>query len=175
MTDEHQPVTARPRRRLQDHAPEVLVEGLTMALYISLSLLAVVIAMPTASSSTTAGDVASAILLTAAGLVLAHLVAFRLSARMVHGGQLPPEAPEIIVAQVIGGLAVAVIAAVPVLVLGAPYGGLVTEGAMLGIVALAGYSVARQAGLSRTRRLTYVAGVVLVTLAILAVKAAAGH
>lgn len=162
-------------RSLRDDAPEVLVEGYTMALYISLSLLAVVVAMPDAPGDEPPAEFARLILLTVAGLVLAHLVAFRLSARMVHGGRLPENSPEIIGAQAVGGLAVAVIAVVPVLVFGLALGGKVAEVLLLGIVALAGYSVAAQAGVSRTRRIAYVGGVILLTSIVLAVKAAAGH
>lgn len=146
-----------------------------MTLYVSLSLLAVVAAMPSTPSDEAVGELVKLLLLTCLGLVLAHLVAFRLSARMVHDCKLPPESPEIILAQVVGGLAVAVIAIVPVLLLGAGVGGTIAELLLLGIVALAGYTVARGAGLSRTRRLAYVGGVLVLTLVILAVKAAAGH
>jgi hypothetical protein len=161
------------RRRLRDHAPEVLVEGFTMTLYVSLSLLAVVLAM--SSEHASAGENAQLILLTVTGLVLAHLVAFRLSARMVHGGNLPAESPEIVIAQVVGGLVVAVLAAGPVLILGPVLGTTVAELLLLGVVALAGYTVAAKAGMPLGRRLLYVGGVVLLVAVILAVKAAAGH
>jgi hypothetical protein len=163
------------RRRLRDHPPEVLVEGFTMTLYVSLSLLAVVVAMPTSDMHESTGEYAQLILLTVLGLVMAHLVAFRLSARMVHGGQLPEAAPEIIAAQLVGGAVVAVLAVVPVLLLGLEPGAIAAELLLVGVVAAAGYSVASRAGLTRTRRLVYVGGVVVLVLVILAVKAAAGH
>jgi hypothetical protein len=167
-------VTGTPHRRLRDHAPEVLIEGFTMTLYVSLSLLAVVVAMPVDPAQDTAADLARIVLLTCAGLVLAHLFAFRLSSRLVQG-ELPAEHPSILLAQVVGGLAVGVIAAVPVLVLGVEPGAVVADALLLGIVALAGYTVARRARMSRTRTVGYVLTVVVGVMVILAVKAAAGH
>jgi hypothetical protein len=162
------------RRSLRDLGPEAAVEGLTMALYVSLSLLAVVIAMPPLDPDTGAEELVRLLLFTCIGLILAHLLAFRLSARMVHGGTLPQESREVIVAQVLGGLAVTALAIAPIVLLG-ELGGLVSEVLLLGLVALAGWVVATKAGMSRVRKVGYVAIVIVLVVVVLAVKSIAGH
>jgi hypothetical protein len=171
MTD--QPVPSA-RRSLRDVGPEAAVEGFTMALYVSLSLLAIMMAMPPLEPDEAAYELVRLLLFTCIGLILAHLLAFRLSARMVHGGSLPQESREAIGAQVAGGLAVTVLAVAPVLVFGA-IGALVSEAILLGLVVLAGWIVATKAGLSRTRRAGYVAMVVIGVVVVLVVKGVAGH
>lgn len=171
MTDQ---AVSHTRRSLRDMGPEATVEGFTMALYVSLSLLAVVIAMPPLRPDEGADEIVRLLLFTSVGLVLAHLLAFRLSARMVHGGRLPQESREVIGAQVIGGLAVTALAVTPVVLFG-PIGTLVSEAVLLGLVVLAGWIVATKAGLSRARRVGYVTIVVGLVVVVLVVKSVAGH
>ena len=65
---------------------EVWREGITMALYVSLSQLAVMTALP-AQEASTDSKLALTVALTSVGLVLAHQVAFRMSSRLVAPGQ----------------------------------------------------------------------------------------
>jgi hypothetical protein len=167
-----------PVRRLLRWAlatEEALAEGLTMALYVSLSLLAVTVALPSSGPAGDAGEVALLVVFTSTGLILAHLVAFRLSSRILHAGSWEASEAAKVGAQVLGGAAVTVVAALPVLLLGPALGTTVAEALLLGIVALAGLVVARQARMPPMRALGYVLVVVLVVVGVLAVKSIAGH
>jgi len=152
---------------------ELVREALTMALYVSLSLLAVLLAMPVAAQDNRwqAGLI---VLATALGLVLAHHIAFRLSTRLVNGGLLTPESIHALKAQALGGLPVAVIAALPVFVLGEEPGETVSELILLAFVALVGYRSARFTS-GKARSFLYVCGLVAVVAAVLLVKFVAGH
>jgi hypothetical protein len=77
-------------------------------------------------------------------------------------------------AQALGGLPVAVIAALPVFVLGEDPGEVVSELILLAFVSLVGYRSARFTS-GKARSLLYVCGLVLVVAAILGVKFVAGH
>ena len=155
------------------HERELVREALTMALYVSLSLLAVLLAMPVATQDNRlkAGLV---VLATALGLVLAHHVAFRLSTKLVNGGLLTPESVHALKAQALGGLPVAVIAALPVFVLGEDPGETVSEVLLLAFVSLVGYRSARFTS-GKARSLLYVCGLVVVVAAVLGIKYLAGH
>ena len=153
---------------------EIWREGLTMALYISLSQLAVLAALP--SDAVTAGStLALTIALTSVGLVLAHQVAFRMSSRLIaEGSRLAPVAPRILRAQLAGGALVTLLAVLPVLLFGP---GAVRWSALLLLLFVlgVGYLVARSAPMSRARSLLYVAGVAVVVIGVLAVKSLVGH
>ena len=84
-----------------------------MALYIALSLLAVMFALPASVSSAAGASHAGILFVTSIGLLIAHQLAFRLSARLAHG-KLASEHAELLAAQLIGGLLVTVVAVVPV-------------------------------------------------------------
>ena len=144
-------------------------EGLTLALYISLSQLAVMVALPAT------GNPAAVITLTSLGLILAHQLAFRLSSRLVEQGRVSAANLELLGAQLAGGLVVTVVAVVPVLLLPAPYGVPVAELLLLAFVAVVGYAAARTVPLGRVRALAYVTGVVAATLAVLWVKNLGPH
>lgn len=153
---------------------EVWREGITMALYISLSQVAVMAALPTnraAESSTLALTIA----LTSVGLVLAHQIAFRMSSRLIaEGSRLEPIAPRILRAQLIGGGFVTLLAVLPVLVFG-PGALWLSEALLLLFIMVVGYLVARSAPMSRLRSLLYVGGVAIVVVGVLVIKNLAGH
>jgi hypothetical protein len=145
-----------------------------MALYISLSLLAVMAAMPSQEASENS-SLALLITLTTVGLVFAHQVAFRMSSRLVApGSKLEPLAPRLLRAQLIGGAAVTALAVAPVLIFG-PVAYRWSMGLLLLFVMVVGYLVARSAPYTRTRSLIYVLVVLLVAIAIIAVKSLVGH
>lgn len=158
----------------EDHERlELIREGITMALYIGLSLLAVLVALPTTAAEENAG-LALLVLFTAIGLVLAHQVALRLSTRLVRHGRIESDTTRAVVVQWIGGGAVAVVAALPLLILGS--GGLpVSRFLLLAFVAVVGYLAARAGEASRLRAVAYMGGVVVVVLGVLAVKGLVGH
>lgn len=153
---------------------EVWREATTMALYVSLSLLAVMTALPT-SQETSAGELALTVGLTSVGLVLAHQVAFRMSARLfAQGSRLQHEVPHLLRAQLLGGAAITVLAVVPILLMGtSAYR--VSIALPLAFVMVVGYLVARSAPTSRARSLLYVAIVAVTVVVVLAVKSVVGH
>lgn len=148
-------------------------EAVTMALYVGLSLLAVLVALPPGTHLSET-DLAVTVLMTAVALLLAHAVAFRLSSRLVNKGLLDDAGRRLLAAQLVGGLATAVVASVPVFLLG-PDGIRVSEFLLLAFVAATGYRAARSVPASRTRALAYVGFLVLVVLAVLFVKSLVGH
>ena len=154
---------------------EQIREGVLMALYIGLSLLAVLLVSPSPDEDDTAREVAATVFLTALGLVLAHQVAFRLATRLVNHGDLDAAARTALTAQRKAGLLVAVVAALPVLLLGGEVGLLVSELLMLGLVAVVGYAVGRASGRTRWRSVTYVLTVVLAVGVVLSIKLAVAH
>lgn len=153
---------------------DVLREGATMALYVSLSLLAVMVALPKDVAPASSDSPAAVLFFTSLGLLLAHQLAFRISAQLAHRGLLS-EHLEILGAHLAGGMLVTGIAVVPVLLISGPAGILVSELLLLGFIAVVGYIAARSRPLSRTRSLAYVAGVVLITLAILWIENLVDH
>lgn len=153
---------------------EVWREGVTMALYISLSLLAVMTALPSPEAEG-GSRLALTVGLTAVGLVLAHQVAFRMSSRLVTpGSTLEPIAARVQRAQLLGGGAVTLLAVLPVLLFGASAYRW-SLALLLLFVMVVGYLVARSAPHSRLRSLVYVVGVAVVVVAVLVVKSLAGH
>lgn len=148
-------------------------EAVTMALYVSLSLLAVLVALPTGVSAENE-HLWLTILMTAVALLLAHQVAFRLSTRLINRGLLDEAGRRLLSAQVVGGLISGVVAAVPVFLFG-PGAIRLTEFLVLAFVAAVGYRAARSVPTSRTRALGYVAFLVVVVLGVLLVKSLVAH
>lgn len=160
---------------LETHRRERLREGVTMALYVGLSLLAVMVALPSDAGPSASDSPAALLFLTALGLLIAHWLAFRISARLAHRGRLASEHLELLAAQLAGGLAATAVAVLPVLLLGTPTGILVAELLLIGFVALVAYAAARTVPLDRIRAGGYVAAVVVLSLVVLSVKNLAGH
>lgn len=156
-----------------EHRREWLREAVTMALYVSLSLLAVLVALPPGQQLSET-DLALTVLVTSIALLFAHAVAFRLSSRLVNKGLLDDVGRKLLAAQLAGGLATAVIASAPVFLLGSA-GIRISEFLLLAFVAVTGYRAARSVPASRTRSLAYVGVLVLVVLAVLFVKSLVGH
>jgi FtsH-binding integral membrane protein len=154
-------------------ALEQFREALTMALYVSLSLLAVLIALPVGHEDNRV-QAGLTVMVTALGLVLAHHLAFRMSTRLVNGGLLTSQSVHALKAQALGGLPVAVIAAVPLFVLGETTGELVAEVVLLAFVALVGYRSARFTS-NAGRSVLYVGLIVLAVAGVLLVKLLVGH
>ena len=115
------------------------------------------------------------IAVTSVGLILAHQLAFRLSSRLVQHGRVSAANAKLLVAQLLGGLAVTAVAVTPVLVVDGTGGVRAAEVLLLAFIAVVGYLAARAVPLGRTRALTYVAIVVGLTVGVLWVKSLAGH
>lgn len=160
-----------------DHADgmrsEAVREAVSMALYQSLSLLAVLLATPEPDADRAGGAIALTVALTGIGLLLAHTIAFRLSSRLMSSGDLTPEARRLVGAQLRGALPVVVVAALPPLFWGST-GLIVSEALLLLFVAVTGYLAVRQ-GHSRVRSLVYLAGLLVMIVLLMVIKTAVGH
>ena len=169
----HQEVPAVPHPPDEQQA-EAWREGMTMALYISLSLLAVMVAL-SPDDATSKSTLITTLALISAGLVLAHLVAFALSSRLVNAtSELEPFAVRLIGAQVLGGIIVTLVAILPIAVFGAS-AYTASIGLLLAFILAVAYLVARSGNRSRGRALLYVAIIAVVVVAVLWVKSLAGH
>ena len=146
-----------------------------MALYVGLSLLAVMVALPPDVTPASSSSPAIVVFLTAVGLLVAHALAFRISARLVHGGQLTSRHTELLGVQLAGGLAVTAVAVVPVLLIGGSTGVFVSELLLLAFISIVGYAAARTIPVSRWRATAYMTGVVALTLAVLWIKSLVVH
>ena len=87
----------------RDERRKLIRAGIEMALYIALSLLAVIAALPLVLERTEAVSVATALIVSAVGLLAAHWLAFSVSARLETGGILSREALAELAAQAGGG------------------------------------------------------------------------
>lgn len=140
-----------------------------MALYVAVCLLAALSAVAERADAGHA-DVLAIIWGTTVGLALAHWFAFRLSARLVAAGALGREEAELVGAQVVGALATALLATVPVLLLPATAELDVVRLVLAGFVAGVGFAVARGGGAGRGRALAYAGGVLVLTVTISVAK-----
>jgi hypothetical protein len=156
------------------HPDHLRKEGWTMALYVSICLIAALTALETVTA--VPGHILGLVWGTTVGLALAHVFAFRIAGRLVHQGHLPKADRIVSLIQMASAAAVAVIVSVPVLL--APT---VTElnwarytcAAIIGVV---GYLVARGASRGRMRAVLFGLGVLVVAFAVAALKhALAGH
>lgn len=167
-------VEDRPARSAAP-AREVRREAYTMALYVAVVLLAALIALADPGDDPRVAPL-GLVWGTAIGLALAHFFAFRVSARLVAGGELGRDEAGLALAQLAGAIVVAVLVSVPVLVLPASAE---LEGAVLvlaGFVAAAGFAVARTGGAGRTRAALYALVVLAIGVGVAVVKnTLAGH
>jgi hypothetical protein len=154
---------------------ERIREGVTMALYISLSLMAVMVARPANTESGDAENPARLLIVTSIGLIFAHAVAFRMSTRLANKGQFSIENIGLLIAQIVGGLAVTIVAATPLLLIGGADGVVVSELVLLTLIALVGYVSARSIPVSRLRAVVYVMFINVVVLIVIWVKNLAHH
>jgi hypothetical protein len=157
------------------HRRELVREGVTMALYIGISLVAVMLALPPEIGPSGSTMPALTIFLTAIGLLVAHVVAFRLSTRLTHGGEVPAAQAQLVGAQLVGGLVVTAAAVAPVLLLPEPASILVSELLLIGLIAAVGYATARASRLGHGHALAYSAVAVVIALVVLWIKSLVPH
>jgi hypothetical protein len=146
--------------------PMIVRESLTMGLYITISLLAVLSTKP--NGGTNAG-VLALIWGTTLGLILAHWVAFQLTARLFSGGELPSHDRITMVGQAVAALGVASLASLPLL-LPTSAGPALSRGVLAGLVGLFAFGTARRHGGSGGRATAYALVVVAIALTVAIAK-----
>ena len=157
----------------KEHLHEEWREGVTMAIYINLSLLAVLLVIPENSDQTRIQLVVF-ILASTLGLLLAHQVAFRLSSKFVNKGETHHNLSRLLLAQGAGAASAAALASVPVLIFGES-GIWVSESLLLAFVCLIGFLASRSGGASIMRAIGYVAFLIVIVTALIVFKTVANH
>jgi hypothetical protein len=94
-----------------DHMPpeHLRKEGWTMALYVSIYLIAALTALETVTA--VPGHILGLVWGTTVGLALAHVFAFRIAGRLVHQGDLPKADRIVSMVQMVSAAAVALLSA----------------------------------------------------------------
>jgi hypothetical protein len=168
-------VTTLSTSASESHAQLVAREFFAAALYTALVLLAALVAVPVDRLPDDA-DLVATMAGTAIGLVLAHWLAFRLAAHLTaEGGFGAASAAREAGAQILGGLAVALVASVPFLLLDGKDALRITLILLAALPAVTGLAVARLRGRSWVESVV-TAGIVLgIAALVVAIKVALGH
>lgn len=148
---------------------ELLREGATMAVYVAISLLAVLVALEERASH---GDGRAVAIVwgTSAGLALAHFYAFSIAARLAAETSPGPHDLAVSVAQVLGAVFVAAVVSIPVALFPATSQFDVARLLLALIVGGAGYLVVRGHGGSRLRSLVAAVGTLAFGVAVALLK-----
>lgn len=145
-----------------------------MALYVSVCLLAALIALPETGGAH--DHVIRIIWGVTIGLAAAHWFAFRLSARLVGRGSMGLEDVESAGAQLAAAAAVALLASIPVFLFSASAELAVVELLLAAFIGSVGFAVARGAGATPAKALLYALIVISLALLIAGLKnGLAGH
>jgi hypothetical protein len=146
----------------------------TMVLYVSIVLLATIVAVPSGELADDA-EVAALIWGAAVGLAVAHWFAFHLSGQLYSGGAIHADDVRSGAAQVAAALAVALVSTLPMLLFGDRVGAASAIVVLTGVIAVVGYTASRRAGMRRLVAGLRATGTVVVGLVVVLVKVAAGH
>jgi hypothetical protein len=170
---EHAQDTTRSGAAADRH--HVIRETVTMALYLAISLLAVLAAQPHGEARSTGAAVAL-VWGTTAGLSLAHWLAFRLSGRLFAGAVLDPGTGQAIAGQAAAAALVASLASLPFLLVDGERAAALARLLLAGLVGLFAFATAQRHGATAWRATGYAAVVVLLAVTVALVKnALAGH
>jgi hypothetical protein len=159
----------------RDPELELFREAVAMALYVSLSLLAVMAALPSEVHATGTVVLALGVALTALGLIAAHWLAFRLSTRLTYGELVRAEHVAVLSAQVVAAAFVVGVATVPILIFGVETGLIIGQLLLLGLVAVVAYFAARPGAVGRPRALGFALLVVAAAGIVVGIKNLVGH
>lgn len=150
-------------------------EFLASALYVALVLLAVLATIP-ATRVQDRGHAIGIMLGTALGLTLAHWFAFRLASGLADGsGVISKHAGQEALAQVAGGMTIAVLAAVPYLFASGKTAWSISVLILAGLLGLTGVAIGRLRHWSWIWTIVAAVVVLAIGAAIVMVKATLGH
>lgn len=150
------------------HVVELRKEAATMALYVAISLLAALTALPEGTREHI--PMIGLIWGTTAGLAIAHVFAFRVTSRLVATGRVGASDALSGAAQVAGAAVVALAASVAVGLSPEPVEGEVLGLVLAATIALVGFAVAVGGGATRRRALVYAGGVLVVAIGVVQLK-----
>jgi hypothetical protein len=150
----------RTRRVEPAESVEIRLEASTMALYVSIVLLATLAAIDDTSDPSDV-RLLEVIWGTTLGLALAHFFAFRISSRLVRGSSFHRHDVRIACAQLGGAVGVALLCSIPVVLLAPHSENDVTRLLLALLLGVAGYAAGRSGAASRPRSLL-MGGVALV-------------
>jgi hypothetical protein len=155
--------------RNEDRRIEIGLESSTMVLYVSVVLLAALVAIDT-SAEISDTEILGLIWGTTLGLALAHYFAFRVASQLVRGSRFHRRDAELALVQLGSAVAVAVVCTIPVVLMSrrSEYDVVRLELALL--LGIAGYAAGRTGGASRPRSLATGAIVLVVGVAVALVK-----
>lgn len=148
---------------------DFLKEALVMALYVAVCLLAALTALGERAEH---GHVRALGLVwgTTIGLAVAHVFAFRVSARLVAKGELGDADRIAVLAQIAGAAGVAVLATIPVLLFSSTSEFDAVRWVLALFIAFVGFEVARASGAGKSRSAIYGAVLLATGLAIAIAK-----
>lgn len=152
----------------REHRYEELREGMTMSLYINLTLLAVLLVIPVNQGQTRIQMVVF-VLMTTLALLIAHQIAFRLSSRFMNAGVMHREVPRLLLAQALGAATAATLAVVPIIFFGHE-GIWLSESLLLAFVCAIGFLASRSGGATRWRATGYVGFLIIVVTSLIVFK-----
>ncbi len=144
-----------------ENAEEFRREAFTMGLYVAICVLAALIAGAEADSDL---NVVKTIWGITVGLAVAHWFAFRMSTRLVRGGQMRDEDLFTAGAQILGAIAVAVPASFLAVVVPDPWRLRTAELVLGGLIGGMGFAVARSGGVRHVFAVGF--GIVVLALSI---------
>jgi hypothetical protein len=147
---------------------ELRREAFEMALYVAICLLAALTAV--SDDHTSELKVFEIVWGTTLGLSLAHWFAFNVSSRLVSVGQVREREREVVVAQIGGAAAVAIVATIPVVLLPTSVEFDVVRFVLAGVIGIVGYEVARTSGADRMRSFGYALAVLFVANLVVVIK-----
>ncbi len=155
--------------RHADHRDHLVLEAVTMALYVAVCLLAALIALGDRPDEHHVRAIAL-VWGTTIGLALAHLFAFRVAARWISGGTVSEADSAAALAQLGGAAFVAVLATIPIVVFGPSIEFDLVRLVLAVLIGGAGFGAARSAGASTTRAVLAGVSVLLVAIAVAIAK-----
>jgi hypothetical protein len=146
-----------------EHRHELRLETSTMALYVSVVLLAALVALED-GATTADSDMLGLIWGTTIGLALAHYFAFRVASRLVRGTSFHKRDGEIALAQLGGAVIVSALCTIPVVIFPDSSKNDFVRFELAVLLGVAGYAAGRTGGATRMRSLA--TGVIVLVLGV---------